>query len=567
MSTANITKALVDTLCREGLLKGEPRDWWPLAGERGEGLVSSGVLAEEQRLKVIARLLHLDYVELTEGFHIPQSLMERLGAETIREYSLVPMDLQEGVLQVAVSYPYPSHLEDTLHKTTGLPIGLSLCDRGKILRVLHQNRLNAEVVKAVSATLDDEQGEGEVAPASVHDLNDDQGDPVVRLLNQVCRDAIGRRSSDIHVESSKEGINVRYRCDGVLISSGLAVPPRHSSQFVSRIKVMSGLDIAERQLPQDGRFRLQDGSRELDVRVSILPSSYGEDAVLRLLDQQSVSSSALSLDALGFSEAPLDRFRSAILEPYGLVLLTGPTGSGKTTTLYAAIQECSSAMDKTVTIEDPVEYQLPGIVQVPVNEKKGLTFARGLRSILRHDPDKIMVGEIRDSETAEMAVQAAMTGHLVFSTVHANTTVDVISRLRHMGVEPYTLISSVKCVLGQRLLRRVCDRCVTYSQTDSTDKEVFGAAGLSVPAEVPKATGCAECDSSGYRGRFAVSEFIYLTPELKRCFLEQKAPDEISSALTDQGFESLRLDALKQVLAGKTTLEEVRRVTQGDYQQ
>jgi type IV pilus assembly protein PilB len=334
--------------------------------------------------------------------------------------------------------------------------------------------------------------------------------------------------------------------------------------LISRIKVMSELDIAERRVPQDGRFRMRLDKKTVDFRVSILPSAFGEDVVIRILDKEYIAAGVaeLRLDRLGFNQDDLRRFRRAITEPYGMVLVTGPTGSGKTTTLYAAIGEINTADVKIITIEDPVEYQLAGVVQIPVNEKKGLTFARGLRSILRHDPDKIMVGEIRDAETAQIAIQSALTGHLVFTTVHANNAFDVIGRFVNMGIEPYNFVSSLNCILAQRLVRSICLACREEARVDQAQAQESGLV-FDQWRQVPiyQGKGCAECHGSGYRGRQCITEFLDLTDEIKELILDRKPPSEIRRRAIAEGMTSLRQTALEKVRQGITTLKEINRVT------
>jgi type IV pilus assembly protein PilB len=377
-------------------------------------------------------------------------------------------------------------------------------------------------------------------------------------------DAIQRRASDIHIETTDRNVWFKYRIDGVLYPATEPIDIQFHSAIISRIKVMSDLDIAERRVPQDGRFKVRMGGKTIDFRVSILPSAFGEDVVIRILDKESITAgvNALRLEMLGFDETDLKRFRRSIREPYGMVLVTGPTGSGKTTTLYAAISEINTGEDKMITIEDPVEYQLRGVVQIPVNEKKGLTFARGLRSILRHDPDKIMVGEIRDAETAQIAVQSALTGHLVFTTVHANNAFDVLGRFLNMGIEPYNFVSSLNCILAQRLVRILCPRC--RKQVRLTRQEFEDSA---VDPEKHKdhtfydAVGCKECNYTGYRGRKAITEFLDLSDRIREMILEKRPSSEIRKAAIAEGMTTLRQSALDKVLAGETTLKEINRVT------
>jgi type IV pilus assembly protein PilB len=376
--------------------------------------------------------------------------------------------------------------------------------------------------------------------------------------------ALQRRASDIHIETQDDAVNVKYRIDGVLQQAMKPIDKRHHSTIISRIKVMAELDIAEKRIPQDGRFKLRVRGKTIDFRVSIMPSVHGEDAVIRILDKESMSEqfTELRLDILGWPEIEMKRFRKYIREPYGMVLVTGPTGSGKTTTLYAALSEIKTVEDKIITIEDPVEYQLKGITQIPINEKKGLTFARGLRSILRHDPDKIMVGEIRDPETAQIAIQSALTGHLVFTTVHANNVIDVLGRFLNMGVEAYQFVSALNCVLAQRLVRRICADC---RQPAKITREQLLESAIdpgSVAAHVfYEGAGCIECGGTGFKGRTAICELMDLTDRIRDMILERRPTSEIKKAAKDEGMTFLRQCAVGRVLDGVTTLREINKVT------
>jgi len=388
--------------------------------------------------------------------------------------------------------------------------------------------------------------------------------PIVKLVNSTLYDALKTSASDIHLESSSNGLIIKYRIDGVLTKIGLSASLQTAEQVISRIKILAELDIAERRVPQDGRFKIIMEGREVDFRVSIMPSIFGEDAVLRILDKKTLSDelNGLTLQALGFAGQTLAQLRKLALEPYGMMLVTGPTGSGKTTTLYAMISEINSGLDKIITIEDPVEYQLNGVLQIPVNEKKGLNFARGLRSILRHDPDKIMVGEVRDSETAEIAVQAALTGHLVLTTVHANNVFDVIGRFIHMGVDPYSLVSAVNAILAQRLVRLNCTTCsheVTPSQSELLASKLNEKQARDF--RFMKGQGCGLCRGSGYKGRQAISELLLLTDEIRELVVARVPIRQLKEAARQQGMLFLRESALNLVSSGQTTLEEINRVT------
>lgn len=380
----------------------------------------------------------------------------------------------------------------------------------------------------------------------------------VRTVSSTLFDAANASASDIHFEASASGMSIRYRLDGVLLPAAQIASQEQALQIISRIKVLAELDIAERRVPQDGKFRVSLKERSIDVRVSIMPSVFGEDAVLRILDRSAISQrfSSLTLEDLGFLAEDIDAIRELARKPYGMLLVTGPTGSGKTTTLYAAISEIHSGRDKIITIEDPVEYHLDGVLQIPVNEKKGLTFARGLRSILRHDPDKILVGEIRDTETAQIAVQSALTGHAVFTTVHANSALDVIGRVINMGVDAYGFLSALNGIIGQRLIRKICRHC---AEADPSANSLMASGNLS--PNYRRGVGCPQCRGTGYRGRRAIAEIVIIDDELRSAILRQEPPTEIKRLLQARGTQFLRAQATLLAAMGETTLEEVNRVT------
>ncbi|MFJ4156757.1 GspE/PulE family protein [Pseudomonas sp. NPDC089752] len=398
---------------------------------------------------------------------------------------------------------------------------------------------------------------------SLTSISEDQS-KVVKLVNSTLYDALKQHASDIHLGMTGQGLTIKYRIDGVLNAAGKASGSAFADQVISRIKVMAELDIGEKRVPQDGRFKVAVGERQIDFRVSIMPSIFGEDAVLRVLDKQDLSDrvSGVQLQALGFAEETLRALRRLAGEPYGMILVTGPTGSGKTTTLYAMISEINHGVDKIITIEDPVEYQLPGVLQIPVNEKKGLTFARGLRSILRHDPDKILVGEIRDPDTAQIAVQSALTGHLVFTTIHANNVFDVIGRFSQMQVDPYSFVSALNAVLAQRLIRLACPHCCSPCEVDDG---LLAASGLTRDAvhgwRFVRAQGCGQCRGSGYRGRSAIAELLHLDDDLRQMIVERRPLAQIKALACQRGLRLLRTSALDLVREGRTTLEEINRVT------
>ncbi|HXO00256.1 MAG TPA: GspE/PulE family protein, partial [Candidatus Acidoferrales bacterium] len=481
----------------------------------------------------------------------------------------VPLESHDTTLTVAMADPSQLQLTDELSLLLGKRLQIKVATTSQIDDLLKRTEQSQRVLDQATEgfTLqvvgDDEDSDENISMDKL--TRADTGvSPVVRLVDTVIFTALERRASDIHIETRNTEVAVKYRIDGVLQYAMQPLAKEWHATILSRIKVMSELDIAERRVPQDGRFRVRYKGRFIDFRVSIMPSVHGEDAVLRVLDKETLSEKFhnLTLDVVGFDQQDMTRFRRYIHEPYGMVLVTGPTGSGKTTTLYAAINEIKNDEDKIITIEDPVEYQVRGITQIPVNEKKGLTFARGLRSILRHDPDKIMVGEIRDQETAQIAINSALTGHLVFTTVHANNVTDVIGRFINMGVEPYNFVSALNCILAQRLVRVICENCkkkVQYSP------EVLKESGLD-PGEwmqVPfyEGPGCLECSGSGYRGRTAISELLDLSDRIREMIINRRPTSEIKKVAKEEGMTFLRDSGLGKIRAGVTTLREINKVT------
>ncbi|PYV85061.1 MAG: pilus assembly protein PilB [Acidobacteria bacterium] len=521
---------------------------------------------EEKEARRLAERYRCDFVDL-KNFPIDPELFRTIPADLMFRYNFVPLKHMNGSLLIAISDPSELLLTDELGVLLGRKLVVKVATPSQIGDILKKSESSQRVLEEATEgfTLDlikeDESGEETI---SIERLTSETESPIIRLVDSTIFNALERRASDIHIETGDNDVIIKYRIDGVLQQAMQPIAKEHHSTIISRIKVMSELDISERRVPQDGRFRVRYKSRLIDFRVSIMPSIHGEDAVLRVLDKEAMSEkfSQLSLDVVGFSDTDLKKFRRYIHEPYGMVLVTGPTGSGKTTTLYAAISEIKSDEDKIITIEDPVEYQIKGITQIPVNEKKGLTFARGLRSILRHDPDKVMVGEIRDPETAQIAIQSALTGHLVFTTVHANNVVDVLGRFLNMGVEPYNFVSALNCILAQRLVRIICEQC---KRPVKAARQVLEESGLDpkVYADFTfyEGTGCLDCAGTGYRGRTAIHELLDLSDRIREMILERKPASEIKRLAHEEGMTFLRESALQKVFSGVTTLKEINKVT------
>jgi len=520
---------------------------------------------EIARSRKLAERYHVEFVDMDE-FRIDQELFRSIPADLMLRYGFVPHRREGKALVIVVSDPTDLPMIDELGIVLSTPIKVTVGAPSAIQSILKKSESSQRVLEdategfQLKVVKEDDTGEENL---TVDRLTSDTS-PVIRLVDSTVFTAIQRRASDIHIETGDDAVYVKYRIDGVLQPAMRPIAKEFHSPIISRIKVMAELDIAEKRVPQDGRFRMRMPGKTIDFRVSIMPSVYGEDAVIRILDKESISEqfTELKLDILGFPEQELRRFRKYIREPYGMVLVTGPTGSGKTTTLYAAISEIKSMEDKIVTIEDPVEYQLRGITQIPINEKKGLTFARGLRSILRHDPDKIMVGEIRDPETAQIAIQSALTGHLVFTTVHANNVVDVLGRFLNMGVEPYQFVSALNCVLAQRLVRLICSHCKRPTKVDP--KQLVESAmdpALAATQTFYEGAGCIECGGTGFKGRTAICELLDLSDRIREMILARRPNSEVKKAAHDEGMRFLRESAIEKVLHGLTTLREINKVT------
>ncbi len=525
------------------------------------------IIAEREMAERMAERYRLSFVDL-ETQVVDYALVQSLPIDIMLRNKFVPLRRENGHMVIAMADPSDLMLLDELRGQLRATLKVEVATWSAIEAVLRKGdasqRVLQEATEGFRAALVKETDQGE----EVLDLDRLSGDaemsPIIKLVDTIVFTALEKRASDIHMETRDSDMVVRYRIDGALYEAGDPIDIKHHQTIISRIKVMSELDIAERRVPQDGRFRMRIKGRKVDFRVSIMPSVYGEDAVIRILDKEQINESFkdLRLEVVGFDPELLTKFRRFILEPYGMVLVTGPTGSGKTTTLYAALNEIRNDEDKIITIEDPVEYQLRGVTQIQVNEKKGLTFARGLRSILRHDPDKIMVGEIRDNETAQIAINSALTGHLVFTTVHANNVIDVIGRFINMGVEPYNFVSALNCVLAQRLVRLLCPRCKQrYQPTDDELRESGLEPSRYRDRVYYNSVGCEICNSTGYRGRTAIHELLDMSDSIRELIIERKPGSEVRRKAREEGLGSVRQSAIRLVFEGQTTLHEINRVT------
>jgi len=561
-------RALAATAEQGGRLPyAELREARRLAG----GVRGRAVEILEERLGLPAALF-VERLALTLGFAPLDAIalaslepaFDLISFHDAAERYCIAMREPDGSLLAVIADPLDVGLAGWAETRLPGPFGWRLAHRLDLQALLsrHEDTLRAmdalataELAAAPGAAQEDELDFKRISELS---------SPVVKLVDSTLYDALKLGASDIHLETGPAGLAIKYRVDGVLGLAASIPGAEQAEQILSRIKVMAELDIAERRVPQDGRFKVTVRQRQVDFRVSIMPSIFGEDAVLRILDKQALSDQmrGLRLDSLGFDGEAVDLLRRLSRVPYGMVLVTGPTGSGKTTTLYAAIAEINQGIDKIITIEDPVEYQLPGVLQIPVNEKKGLTFARGLRSILRHDPDKIMVGEIRDAETAQIAVQSALTGHLVFTTVHANNVFDVIGRFMHMGVDPYSFVSALNGVIAQRLVRVNCPQC---ARPVAPDPAALRASGIDPAcaqgAQWMAGRGCGHCRGTGFKGRRAIGEQLLLNDEIRELIVERAPLRRIRDAAQRNGTRQLREIAIGMVLAGETTLQEIDRVT------
>jgi type IV pilus assembly protein PilB len=535
-------------------------------GQRfGKACQENSLITEEDLAKALAEQFGMIYVDL-KGYKMDETILDVLPPDAIYRYRFVPLEQHDNSLVLAVSDPTDVIKMDEIEIFLNCPLTFKLATESAIESVLQKGEGTGRVLKGVSEDfmlqIVKETDRGEEI-LSVEAITADTS-PIIKLINSTLMDALTKRASDIHIETAQDGVIVKYRVDGVLYKAMDPIDQHFQAPIISRLKVMSELDISERRIPQDGRFKVRLNEKSIDFRVSIMPSAFGEDAVIRILDKESISTNIkkLTLEALGMNPREIKRIRKAIREPYGMFLVTGPTGSGKTTTLYAALTEIHTGEEKIITIEDPVEYLLNGIVQIPVNEKKGLTFARGLRSILRHDPDKIMVGEIRDPETAQIAVQSALTGHLVFTTVHANNIFDVIGRFIHMGIDPYNFVSCLNSVLAQRLIRKICPKCkVPVSHSAETLMESNIDPDKCRDMTFYEGKGCDECNGTGYRGRSAIIELLYLTDDIRELIIAKAPMAQLKKYAREAGTAFLREAALEKVFAGETSLREINRVT------
>lgn len=540
---------------------------------------ADAIAQQRPMLQILEELLALEpeaFVAcMSEAFYIPAISMKEMH-QLVPAYEVLSFNDGQrkaciafhdtnASLLIVIANPIDDALQAWLDAAIKAPFELRLAHRNDL--AAYQTR-HEESMRALDQLAPDNQdledaGSSAVTTISIQSINED-ANPIIKLINSTLYDGLKVGASDIHLECESRGLKIKYRIDGVMTSISGMQGRDNADQAISRIKVMAQLDIAERRIPQDGRFKVSVFGREVDFRVSIMPSVFGEDAVLRILDRKSITEevNGLSLQALGFNPEIIQQFRKLATEPYGMVLVTGPTGSGKTTSLYAAISEVNTGYDKIITIEDPVEYQLPGVLQIPVNEKKGLSFSRGLRSILRHDPDKIMVGEIRDTDTAQIAVQAALTGHLVFTTVHANSVLDVIGRFMHMGVDLYNFVSAVNGIMAQRLVRELCVHCAEdYTPPESLIEVSNIPPEMLINMRFKYAKGCGHCRGSGYKGRKAIAELLVLNDELREMIIARAPIRTLKEAARRNGLRSIREAALEHVGQGFTTLQEINRVT------
>ena len=534
----------------------------------GKRLVEMGYIAEEDMLNIMGRLLNLSYLKLSElekspafsADNIPR-LDDRISVKFMKEYKLFPLKMDNNTLTLAMSDPLDVSTIDEVRLITGCDIQVCLSMENEILDAIEkQYGTGATTMERIIGDMSEEEidlmgGEAEEETEHLKDLASEA--PVIKLVNLIITRAVEISASDIHIEPFEGDLKIRYRIDGVL--HDMESPPKKlQSAVISRIKIMSKLNIAERRLPQDGRIRFKAMGKNIDMRVSTLPTIYGESIVMRILDRGGV---VLDLGKLGFPSKELKQFENLISKPYGMFLVTGPTGSGKTTTLYTGLHKINSPDIKIITIEDPVEYQMHGINQIHIKPQIGLTFASGLRSIVRQDPDVIMVGEIRDPETADIAIQSALTGHMVFSTVHTNDAAGAITRLQDMGVESFLMSSAILGVLAQRLVRVICKSCKTPVKLESRAMDELGVKEGLGSFTVYEGKGCDECSNTGYRGRVGIFELLIINDDIRRLILQKTSANIIKEKAREQGMKTLREDGWDKVKQGITTISEVLRVT------
>jgi general secretion pathway protein E len=563
MALAASTRLLGEILLAEGLTTpdviGLALSRCETTGERlGEALIGLGAVAQEDVLRAVAKQQQLPFLT-REELPAPLPILKNLSAKYLRQYAVCPVSVEGGVLTVATADPLNPIVLDDLRQSTGLAVKLVVAAPEAITEAIDRtyDGVATPLQRIVEGMEDEPRPDGDEDISHLRDMAFEA--PVVRLVNLLVEGAISMEASDIHIEPFEDTLRIRYRIDGILYDQE-APPRRLQAAVTSRIKIMAEMNIAERRLPQDGRIRVTLHGRRIDIRVSTVPTVHGESIVMRLLDRSSVF---LPLERLGFAADTQRRFESLITRPHGIFLVTGPTGSGKTTTLYAALDKINSPDRKILTVEDPVEYQLRGVNQIPVKPKIGLTFANGLRHIVRQDPDVILVGEIRDLETAEIAIQAALTGHLVFSTLHTNDAPSAITRLQDMAVEPYLVASVLEAVLAQRLVRRICSACRVPDTPSTADLEALGVE-VAVDTALFRGKGCDECRGTGYRGRSGIYELFPITEEVRSLILRRVSSREIRRHAIEAGMATLRLDGWAKARDGFTTIEEVLRVTQED---
>ena len=519
----------------------------------GDVLISRGYITDQQRIEILEYQLGIPHVQLFRQ-KIDPKVISLIPQKLAEKHKVLPIRVEGNKLYVAMDDPLDYFAIDELRMVTGMRIEPVIALKDELQRAISRYYGMQENVEQVMQTIQLTEADGPAAP------EEDENSPVARTVQQIILQAVRSGASDIHIDPQEDSLRIRYRVDGVMRTEQ-SLPPSMQGVIVARIKVLANMNVAERRLPQDGRVEIDVDFRKVDLRISTLPTIHGEKVVMRILDMSNVLT---EIERLGFSESNLELFRKGIESPHGIVFITGPTGSGKTTTLYAALSRLNSDEVNIITIEDPVEYQMPGINQMQVNHQAGLTFARGLRSILRQDPNIVMVGEIRDTETAEIAVRAAMTGHLVLSTLHANSAVNAITRLIDMGIEPFLVASSLRCVVAQRLVRKICPHCAVEYEPSPKEREAFGSLGIQVD-KLRKGEGCGFCARTGYQGRLAIQEVLLCDDNLRAMILDRRSDSEYRSyAIKHTGLVPMLADGLAKAAQGLTTLSEVFRVTSGD---